>query len=130
MTTIVTGSNTTAEGDMLWCIHFKSSYYDSDERGPGTVPVDGRFFVLAKGRDEAIQKAQPQINQAKRRADKRAKETVTATIVTLEEFIPARDSSADGRMGFHSSQDIRRVGLSSPEDTARYKLAVCLVPVS
>ncbi|MDO8506959.1 MAG: hypothetical protein Q7S53_00110 [bacterium] len=129
MSKIVDTTSPNSEGEMLWCVHFKSSYYDDDPRMPGTVPVDSRSYVLAKGREEAISKAEADITKARKRIDKNADEEIEATIVTLENLIPARDSSDEGRMGWVSNEKLRAVELSCPEDTNRYRLRVCLVPV-
>jgi hypothetical protein len=96
---------------------------------PGTVPVDSRSYVLAKGRDDAISKAKGKIEQARKRSDKGAGEEIEATIVTLENLVPARNSSGEGRMGWISNDKLRAVELACPEDTSRYRLSVCLVPL-
>jgi hypothetical protein len=129
MSEIVTTTRPNSEGEMLWCVHFKSSYYDNDPRMSGTVPIDHRSYVLAKGRDEAISKAEPEITAARKRGDKDVDEEIEATIVTLENLVSARDSSNDGRMGWVSNETLRAVALSRAEDTSRYRLCVCLVPI-
>lgn len=128
MSEIVTTTSPNSEGEMLWCVHFKSSYYDNDPRMPGTTPVDSRSYVLAKGRNEAISKAEPKIAEARKQKDKSAGEEIEATIVTLENLVPARDASNDGRMGWHSTAKLSAIELSCPEDASRYRLCVCLVP--
>jgi hypothetical protein len=124
----ITKTQPLPDGSMLWCVHHKGSYYDSDERGPGSVPVDARSFVLAKGVEDAIKKASalPSVKNAVERSDKELE--VVATIVTIESLIPARDSSDDGRIGWTSTSDLCSVRLTHPDDTA-WKLSVCLVPV-
>lgn len=129
MSEIVAKTVPNAEGEMLWCVHYRSSYYDNDERMPGTVPIDSRSYVLAKGREEAITKAEVQISRARKQRGKGASEEIEATIVTLENLVPARQSSNDGRMGWVSTDKLTTVELSCPEDANRYRLAVCLVPV-
>ena len=126
---IVSTTSPNAEGEMLWCVHFKSSYCDNDPRGSDTIPVDSRIYVLAKSREEAISKSQQQITEVRKRCDKMADEKIEAAIVTVEDLIPARDSPNDGRIGWISSKDLSPIQLSCPEDTSRYRLAVCLVPV-
>lgn len=129
MLEIVATTTPNFEGEMLWCVHFRSSFYDNDPRMSGTVPVDSRSFVLAKGRADAISKASESISKARKRCDKDAKEEIEATIVTLENLVPARDCSGDGRMGFISMSKLSEVELSCQEDTSRYRLGVCLIPV-
>ena len=129
MKEIITKTTPNSEGEMLWCVHFKSSYYDNDSRMPGTVPVDSRSYVLAKDRDEAIQKADSDIKEARKKSDKGVKEEIEVTIVTLENLVPARDSSHEGRLGWVSNDKLRAVELSNQTDNSRYRLGVCLVPV-
>ena len=118
----------TADGEMIWEVRFTGSYYDGDERGPGYVSVDERVHVLAVSHAEALRKAEPHLAKARKRStDKEA--TVTANPVALENFVAARDSSGDRRMGWIGTQNLKRVELTCPADTARYRLAVCLVPV-
>lgn len=128
MTDTISKTQALPDGSMLWCVHHKGSYYDNDARMPGTVPVDVRSFVLAKGVDEAKQKASslPFVTEKIKRSNKEME--VDATIVTIESLIPARDSSADGRMGWHSIDKLSSIQLSHPDDSG-WKLAVCLVPV-
>jgi len=129
MPEIVATTHPTPDGEMLWCVKIESSYYDNDPRMPGTVPIAGRFYVLATSRDEAISKADPSIAQASERADPGALEKVEATIVTIESLIPARDSSDDGRIGWVSTRNLSPVTLTNPDDAKRYRLGVCLVPI-
>lgn len=129
MSAIVSTTSPNSEGEMLWCVHYKSSYFDSDPRMPSTVPVDSRSYVLAKSRDEAIKKAGPEIAKARKQSDKGVEEVIEATVVALENLIPARDSSNEGRLGWTSTDRLRVVQLSCDEDRRRYRLAVCLVPV-
>lgn len=113
-------------GLMLWNVHFSSSYYDNDARMPGMVPVNERFFVVAKTRDEALAKAEPGLAKLRKEYDGTNK--VTASIVTLDELIPARDCSGDGRLGFHPNHPIGEVKIYG-DDTKHFRLAVCLIPV-
>ena len=128
MTEVISKTQALPDGSMLWCVHHKGSYYDNDARGSGTVPVDVRSFVLAKGVDEAKQKASSlsSVKGAVKRSDKELE--VEATIVTIESLVPARNSNDDGRIGWTSTSSLRSVGLEHPDDAA-WKLAVCLVPV-
>ena len=126
---VISTTRPTEEGEMLWCVHYASSYYDNDPRMPGTVPVDGRYFVLAHSKEKAIEKAKDQIGKAKRRSDNGAEEKITANIVTIEDLVPTRDSSNDGRLGWQSTNKHSPISLSCEEDSKRYRLAVCLVPV-
>ena len=128
MSAIVSSTQPNEVGEMLWMVHFASSYYDNDPRMPGTVPVDADFFVLARGQQEAIEKVQRQIVEAKRGCDRNAEMVITAAIVTIEDLIPARNCSEDGRLGFVSMSSLAPVELACDEDAKRYRLAVCLVP--
>ena len=129
MSDIIATTSPNSEGEMLWCVYYKSSYYDNDPRMPGTVPVDQRTYTLAKSRDEAISKAEPEIKKARKQSDKDAGEDIEATIVTLEALIPARDSKNDGRMGWISTEALQLVQLSHPSDVGRYRIGVCLIPI-
>ena len=40
---IIASAGANEDGDLLWCVHFASSYYDD-----GVVPVDERFFCFSK----------------------------------------------------------------------------------
>ena len=128
MSEIVSTTGPNVEGEMLWCVHFQTSYYDDDPRMPGNVPVNTRVYVLAKGRDEAIRKAEPDIAKARAQGDPDADKRTEATIVTLEDLIPARDSSQDGNGSWYLTSKLSAVKLL-PDDAKRYRLAVCLVPV-
>lgn len=110
---------------MLWCVHYASSYWDSDPRAPGTVPVDARVFVVAKSRDEALRKAGPELKAAQKRADAGAGEKVTTIVLPLEELVPARDCGDDGRLGWHSVDRLAPIELCE-EDAKEYELAVVL----
>lgn len=129
MTEFIDTTRPNSKGEMLWCVRFVGSYYDNDPRMPGTVPVQSRSFVLAKSRDEAISKAGPDIAAAREKADKGAKMSVEATIVTIESLVAARNSVNDGVMGWVSNHGLTEVSLSHPDDRKRYRLAVCLVSV-
>ena len=129
MPQVVTSTQPTEDGEMLWMVHYMSSYYDDDDRMPGQVPVDCRVLVLAKNRAEALTKAEPDLAGARRESGKDAKVRLEVTVVTLEDLIAARDSSDDGRMGWSSATELEPVTLSHPDDVKRYRLAVCLVPV-
>lgn len=129
MPNIVTKTEPTDEGEMLWCVHYKSSFYDDDPRMPGTVPVNARIFVLAKGRENAIAKAEPAIAESRKESDENADQEIEASIVTIENLIPARDSSNDGRLGWVSIQDLKPIELYHDDDKKRYRLGVCLIPV-
>jgi len=127
MTEVITKTQALPDGSMMWCVHHKGSYYDDDARGPGAVPVDVRSFVLAKGVDEAKQKASslPAVKQAVKRCEKEM--VIEASIATIESLVPARDSSGDGRMGWTSTSPLLPVGLTHPDDKG-WRLAVCLIP--
>lgn len=129
MSHIVATTSPNAEGEMLWCVHYKSSYFDNDPRWSGTIPVDSRIYVLAKGRDNAIEKAAAQIEKSRKISDSGAEEQIEATLVTLEDLVAARTSKSDGRLGWISGANLAEVKLSNPEDQKRYRLAVCLVPI-
>ena len=126
---VVTATGPNTEGEMLWCVHFASSYYDNDSRMPGTTPVDCRVFVLAKTREEAIKKAAPEIKKADHRSDKSADKSIEATVVAIENLIPCRNCSDDGRLGWNSTSKFAQVTLFSPVDRKRYRLGVALIPI-
>lgn len=127
---IITTTRANENGEMLWCVHFTSFFYDNDSRGSGNIPVDEHYFVLAKDKEEAISKLEGKINKDRRRSDKNADEKITATIATIEDLIPARDSSNDGLIGFYSTNNLSPVILTCEEDQKRYRIAVCLIPLS
>ena len=127
MPEIIAETRPTPEGEMLWRVSYSSSYYDDDCRGASTVEVGGTAYVLAKGMQEAIKKAEPAFKQARKDRDKHAAEKTVAEIVTIESLVAAVEYKPSSGW---SPKDLARVSLTDPEDQARYKLAVCLVPVS
>ena len=124
---IITTTKPNEDGEFLWLVHFKSSYFDNDPRMPGTVPIDKRLVVLAKERDEAIEKVKKEIAKVHKRYGEKDDESIEATIVTIENLIPARDSSDDGRLGYHSTNKLQPIEIYG-NDSKRYRLAVCLIP--
>ncbi len=108
----------------LWMVHFMSSYYDSDERMPGTVPVDERIFLVASSYDEAMENAEPLLKKLRK---KYKKHEVKAYPIPVETLIPARDSSNDGRLGSISTQNIQPVVLASEVNKKKYRLAICII---
>jgi len=96
---------------------------------PSDVPVDKRFYVLAKSKVGAIAKVNKEIESARKGCDQGANEKISATLVTLEELTPCRDRSGEGRLGFHSTIKYAEVELSCEEDKKRYRLGVCLIPI-
>lgn len=129
MTDVISKTQALPDGSMLWCVHHKGSYYDRDVRMLGQVPVDVRVFVLATDYEDARSKASSlqQVKDATKRSTDELQ--VEATIVAIESLIPARDCREDGRLGYHTTTPITRIGLSHPDDTSRWRLAVCLVPI-
>ena len=111
----------------LWEIYYKASYYDNDPSMPGMVPVDIRFFVLAKNQSEALQKTKKSIQKTKK--DHHKESEISANVVSLENLIPARNSSNDGRLGWQSNTKLKEIELSLKEDQKRFRLGVCLIPV-
>lgn len=122
MSEIIDTTRPTPEGELLWRVSFSGSYWDNDPRMPGQVGVGKVVFVLAKGLDEALAKAEPHFKQA-RKDSSDAK--VEANIATIESFIPAEEQTSD--RGIFRDR-FRKINLADPEDAKRYKLAVCLVP--
>lgn len=116
---IIATTSPTPSGEMLWRVQYKSSWYDSDPRGSGNVPVGAIAFVLARSREEALTKANslPAFCTARRQKDKGVGEEIEAHIATLEELIPSE------------KRGLREVKLDHPDDMTRYRLAVCLVPI-
>ena len=121
---IIFSTTPNEEGEFLWCVHFASSYHDD-----GTVPVDGHFFVLAKSEEEAKDKLKGEIKKIEKRCDKGADKKIVASIASLESLIIARDSSNDGRLGWHSTKGLSPVSLDNEGDRKRYRLGVCLIPI-
>ncbi len=116
------------EGQFLWRVMFRSSYYDNDSRGPSTVPIQKDFYVLAGPKQEALRKVEDQIAKARKGCDAGAKESISAVIVTIEELVPTRDRSNDEHVGLGLASHVP-VSLACEEDSNRYRLAVCLVPI-
>ncbi|HEY5587856.1 MAG TPA: hypothetical protein VIK86_02755 [Candidatus Paceibacterota bacterium] len=104
----------------LWVVHFMSSYYDD-----GIVPVDERFFVVAENYDQAIEKCKSELKKLKK---KYVKNEIKAIPLPMETLIVARDSSNDGRLGWHSNSKLKPVLLSLEKDNKEYRLVVCLIP--
>jgi hypothetical protein len=127
MSNIVSTTRPTPEGEMLWRVSYASSWYDSDERGSGYMDVGATAYVLARGMQEAINKTTnlPAFKKARKDRDKGRPETTTASIVTIESLVPTEVDPEPGMYG----QSHDPVSLACPEDAARYRLAVCLVPV-
>lgn len=127
MSNIVSTTRPTPEGEMLWKVHYSSSYYDDDPRGSGNVQVGATAYVLARSYSEALDKAYPlpAFVKARKDKDKGHEESTTVTVVTIEALIPAEENKRPGMY----AQRANPVALACPEDAARYRLAVCLVPV-
>lgn len=124
---IISTTEQTPEGEWLWHVHYASSYYDNDPRGPGESLVDGNWLTLAKTPDEAKEKVKDEIAKLRKQKDKGKEEKITATIVDLKDLIPTRNTSGDGRLGW-SSGGYSKIDLCK-KDKKRYRLCVCLVPV-
>ena len=108
---------TTSPGtDMLWRV----TYSHRDSEGD---PVRTAFHVIARTRDEALVKAQKPSTYL-REAGFATLEGVS--IVTLEDLIPARKPEPLGA-GF-STQELVAVHLAD-DDSDRYRLGVCLIPL-
>jgi len=123
---VITSTGVNENGELLWCVHFASSYYD----GESTVPVNERFFALAKNKDEAEKKVKKNIADALKRCDEKADKKIETTVASLENFIVARDSSNDGRLGWHSTNKLSQISLTCEEDQKVYRLQACLVPIN
>lgn len=107
---------------MLWVVTFRGSYYDNDPRMPGSVPVEGSVYVLARGFAEAIAKAEPLLGHLRTQCSKGERDNpLEAHIVTLEALVPGAERSSPSRLA--------KVRLDHDSDARRYRLAVCLVPV-
>ena len=128
MSEIISTTRPTPDGEMLWCVQYTSSWYDSDERMPGNMPVGKRVFVLARGHTEALQKAEPFFKVARKQKDKGAKESIEAAIVTFESLIPT-EKLPPPKQGYRRGNGLSVLELADPADAARYKFAVCLVPI-
>jgi hypothetical protein len=108
----------------LWEAHFMSSYHDGDSM----VPVSERFYVIADSYKEAEEKATPLLEKLQNNSTYKEK-TVSLNVVTLENLIVARDSSNDGRMGWHSTTKLKPITLSLDNDKKQFRLAICLIPI-
>jgi len=126
MPEILATTRPTAEGGMLWRVSYSSSYYDSDERMPGTVAAWAVAFVLAGSVEEAKRKAEPFFKQA--RKDAEDVERVDAEIVTIESLIAAEEIPPRGG-GWFRTEKLRQIALSDPDDATRYRIGVCLIPI-
>ncbi len=122
---IITSTGVNENGELLWQVHFMSSYYDGEDN----VPVDERYCVLAKSKDEAEKKVEESIAKVAAKCKKGADQKIETTVVALENLIIARDSSSDGRLGFNSINKLSPVSLYCGEDRKVYRLQACLVPV-
>lgn len=131
----LTNTQRLPEGISVWEVHYKSHYYDDDERCPGNTPVDVRLYVLAGSYDEALSKSKivlkARISERYSRVQEEVQknEQTVVSQVALENLVAARDASSDGRLGWHSTSQLAEVQLSLEEDLQQYKLGVCLIPV-
>lgn len=107
----------------LFEMYHSYTYHDGD----GICLGDSRLYVIAKDREDAIAKFEPSLKavQAECARRKGSSEKVSYTLVTLENLIVARDSSNDGRMGWHSTTDITQLELL---DDTNYTLGICIIP--
>lgn len=121
----VSSASLSVDGLILWEVIYQAHYYDGDPRMPGDVTDDKRFFVLAKNQQEALKKTGPLLKKCRQKYHKDTK--VLANVVALGNLIPARNSENDGRMGWHSTQDLEKVELSVSSDKKRFRLGVCLI---
>ena len=113
------------EQELIWKVHYMSSYYDHDPRMPGHVPIDDIYHFVAGSKDEALKKAyrlKPKLRKLK------GDDKIEVAAIPLDNLIVARDSKNDGRMGWHSRNSLAKVKLSSANDRNDYSLAVRLVP--
>ena len=122
---VITTTSPNEQGELLWRVHLMTSYYDGED----TVPVNVFFFVLAKSKDEAEKKVQPNISKILEKYGEKAEKKIETTTVTLENLIVTRDYSNDGRLGWHYTNKFSPVSLACEEDKKRYRLGVCLVPI-
>ena len=123
---VITSTGANENGELLWCVYFSSSYYDGED----TVPIDERFFVLAKSKYDAEKKVETNIANASKGCGKKDDKKIETTVAALENFIIARDSSNDGRLGWHSTSKLSPISLTCEEDQKVYRLQVCLVPIN
>lgn len=123
MKEIITSTRPNADGEILWWVTFRGSYYDNDPRGPSTRTVGKTVHVLARDHAEAIQKSAPWLAEAKDQSDDVG--DITAGVVTLEELVVCKRVQ---KVGFYGN-DLSPITLTDPRDAQRYGLAVCLVPV-
>lgn len=116
-------------GIQLWLVMATGSYVSYDYGGGSDrIPFTSRVFVIAKNCAEAESKAEHTIAAACRNIGLRRSEVeITSRPFPLGNLCAARNSSNDGRMGYHSTSQIQAVVLHNPEDRKRYRLAVCLI---
>jgi hypothetical protein len=120
MPEIITSTRPTPEGEMLWRVHLTGTWWDNDPRMV--------VFVLAKGRDEALKKAEPLLARARKDVENNLK--VEAHIATIESFVATEERQPPGGRGIVlRAQNHWPITLADPDDAKRYRLAVCLVPV-
>ncbi len=106
----------TKDGLQLWLVHLEGHYCDD-----GPVPVNGRVFVLAKTRAQALAAVEPHLESYRKQCEGAV--TIKAAPFPLEELLVARSSEGDGRLGWHSNTKLQPVNLM----TDGYRLAVCLI---
>lgn len=103
--------------NLIWQVHYMSSYYDDDPRMPGRVPVDERYFFVASSRNDALEKAyalKPKLKKLKE------DDKLEVTALPLENLVAARDASNDGRLGFTSTKNLAKVVLSGESEYELY----------
>ncbi|MEK7151617.1 MAG: hypothetical protein AAB784_02815 [Patescibacteria group bacterium] len=115
---------TKTEIPALWEILYQADYRDGD----GDLSLaDTRFYVLSKGHAEALKKAEPLLKNCRKNHHKNI--SVIASLITLENLMPTRNSENDGRLGWISSHRLSEIKLSLDEDKQRFRLEVCILPV-
>lgn len=115
---------------MLWVVTFRGSYYDDDPRMPGSVPVEGSVYVLARGLAGALTKAEPLLSHLRKQCSASERgNPLEAHIVTIEALVAAAPIEQRPGISVFGHKDLKKITLNDPGDALRYRLAVCLVPV-
>lgn len=115
-------------GMMLWEVHYMSQVWSNGSYGgpqfAGWDPIDEWYYVLAHSRNQALKKVRKEVPELRKRLGKN--EEIKVTALSLENLVAARDSSHDGRLGYHSTPGVAEIQLSLKADK-NYRLGVCLI---
>lgn len=105
------------DGSMLWSVTYKDVEWDSDARMQGPSPTSKTFYILAKSKGQALDKAK------EIRAPKNAKTDITAQMVTIEDLVPVPQRQDNSTL----YGKLTGMEFSHPEDKKKYKFVVAIV---